>query len=30
LGLMRAMFTAYWVFILLGFAIYFYIGVANR
>jgi len=27
---MRAMFTAYSVFILSGFAFFFYIGVANR
>jgi len=27
---MRAMFIAYSVFILVGFAFYFYVGVANR
>jgi len=27
---MRTMYTAYWLFILVGFAIYFYVGVANR
>jgi len=27
---MRTMYRAYWLFILLGFAIYFYVGVANR
>jgi hypothetical protein len=30
LFVMRAMFIAYWVFILVGFAFYFYVGVANR
>jgi len=27
---MRAMFIAYSVFILTGFAFYFYVGIANR
>jgi len=27
---MRTMFAAYWVFILAVFALYFYVGVANR
>jgi hypothetical protein len=27
---MRAMFIAYWVFILVGFALSLYIGIANR
>ena len=30
LFVMRAMFIAYWVFILTGFAFYLYVGVANR
>jgi hypothetical protein len=30
LVVMRAMFIAYWVFILLGFAFSLYIGIANR
>jgi hypothetical protein len=30
LTVMRAMFIAYSVFILTGFAFYFYVGVANR
>jgi hypothetical protein len=30
LFVMRAMFIAYSVFILVGFAFYFYVGVANR
>jgi len=24
------MFTAYWLFILAGFVVYFYVGIANR
>jgi hypothetical protein len=27
---MRAMFIAYWVFILAGFAFLFYVGIADR
>jgi len=27
---MRGVFAAYWVFILLGFVVYFYVGIANR
>jgi len=27
---MRTIFSAYWIFILLVFALYFYIGIANR
>jgi hypothetical protein len=27
---MRVMFTAYWLFILAGFALYFYVGIAGR
>jgi hypothetical protein len=30
LSVMRAMFIAYSVFILTGFAFYFYVGIANR
>jgi hypothetical protein len=30
LPFMRTMFTAYWIFILVGFAFFFYVGVANR
>jgi hypothetical protein len=30
LPVVRTMFTAYWLFILAGFALYFYVGVANR
>jgi hypothetical protein len=30
LSVMRAMFIAYSVFILVGFAFYFYVGIANR
>ena len=30
LGRMRAMFSAYWVFILLVFALCFYVGIADR
>jgi hypothetical protein len=29
-SVMRAMFIAYSVFILIGFAFYFYVGVVNR
>jgi hypothetical protein len=28
--LVRTMFVAYWVFILAVFAVYFYVGLANR
>jgi hypothetical protein len=27
---MRTMFTAYWIFILAGLALFFYIGIADR
>ena len=29
-ALVRTMFVAYWVFILAVFAVYFYVGLANR
>jgi hypothetical protein len=30
LCLMRTMFSAYWIFILAVFALYLYVGIANR
>jgi hypothetical protein len=30
LSVMRTMFSAYWIFILAVFALYLYVGIANR